>query len=62
VDPPGEADVAAVAGDDGKDFAAWDEYPVEDALPEMGGEDEWDPGALADWFGLSGDKDAGVGI
>jgi hypothetical protein len=33
-------------------FAEWDAPPEEEGIPAAGEEDEWDPEALADWFGL----------
>jgi hypothetical protein len=44
-------------------FALWDDPPGVDGLPAVaaGEDDEWDPDALADWFGDDG-VDAGGGI
>ena len=51
----------AALEDLGDAFAEWDAPPDEEGLPDAGEEDEWDPAALADWFGL-GQGDAGVAI
>ena len=45
---------------EGEDFADWAE-PLEEPPPDLGVEEEWDPAALAEWFGLR-QEDAEVGI
>jgi hypothetical protein len=59
----GQCEGAEPPREDDDAFALWEEPPGVEGLPAVaaGEVDEWDPDALADWFGDDG-VDTGGGI